>query len=138
MESNASTVKSPARYPFVALVKATDLASGSHLNGLTTDLSEGGCCVVTREPFSRGSQILLEIAKNGILLVTRATVAYSLQGQAMGLAFLEMAPDQMSILNGWLRDAIPAIRRNRSGEHPRSKPAIVEAGRLQSCVPDKN
>ncbi len=106
------------RYPFVATIKATDLASGTQLNGITTDLSEGGCCVVTREPFSRGTQILLEITKNGISLATRATVAYSLKDQAMGLAFLETPPDQLSILTGWLKDAIPTMRRNTKEEKP--------------------
>lgn len=109
-----------ARYPFVAMVKATDLASGTHLNGITTDLSGGGCCVVTREPFSRGIQILLEITKKGISFVTRATVAYSLPGQAMGLAFQEIAPNQMSILGDWLNDVIPTMRRNPKGEQSSS------------------
>ncbi len=67
---------------------------------------------MTREPFSRGTQILLEITKDGIALVTGAIVAYCLQGKGMGIAFRDMAPDQMIILAGWLRSTIPAMRRN--------------------------
>jgi hypothetical protein len=116
LESNASTGKRPARYPFTAKVRATDLASGTQLDGITRDLSEGGCCILTREPFTRNTRILLEITKNGISLVTPASVAYSLTAQAMGLAFLGVPPDQMSILAGWLKDAIPTIRRNARQE----------------------
>jgi len=60
-----------ARYPFVAIAKATDAVSGMQLVGLTTDLSEGGCRVSTRKgPFSEGTTILLEITKNGVSLRT--------------------------------------------------------------------
>ena len=62
-----------ARYPFVATVRATDLESRVRLDGLTTDLSEGGCCVLTREPYSRVTRILLEIMKNGVSLLTRCS-----------------------------------------------------------------
>jgi len=118
LKSEPSTGKRPARYPFLATVRATDLASGTQLNGITTDLSEGGCCVLTREPFSHGARILLEITKNGISFVTRATVAGSLKAQGMGLAFLDVPPDQMPILAGWLKAVIPTIRRNASEEKP--------------------
>ncbi len=92
------------------------MESRVRLDGLMTDLSEGGCCVLTREPFSRGTRILLEITKNGVSLLTRATVAYALEGKAMGLCFLELPPDQAPILEGWLRAAILSIRRDPQAE----------------------
>ena len=94
------------------------MASGTQLNGIATDLSEGGCCVLTREPFSHGTRILLEITKNGISFVTPATVAGSLKAQGMGLAFLDVPPDQMPILAGWLKAVVPTILPNASEEKP--------------------
>src|SRR5712671_7055092 len=92
-----------ARYPFVATVKATDLVSGMQLVGLTTDLSEGGCRISTRKgPFSEGTRILLEITKNGVSLLTNATVVYNLKDQFMGICFEEMPPEQATILAGWI------------------------------------
>ena len=83
------------RYPFVAFAKATDVISGMQLVGLTTDLSEGGCRISTRKgPFSEGTRILLEIAKNGVSLLTNATVVYNLKDQFMGICFDKMPPDQ--------------------------------------------
>jgi hypothetical protein len=98
------------RYPFVATVKATDAISGMHLIGLTTDLSEGGCRMSTRKgPFSVGTQILLEITKNGVSLLTNATVVYNLKDQFMGICFEEMAPEQAAIVAGWIRAAAALV-----------------------------
>jgi hypothetical protein len=102
----------PGRYPFVAEVKATDLASGTQISGETEDLSISGCCIRTREPLPRGSSILLEIKKGRILFVTRATVAYRLGAETMGVVFPNVPSEQRSILAGWLQAAIPTIRRN--------------------------
>jgi hypothetical protein len=110
----------PGRYPFVAEVRATDLASGTQIYGETEDLSKGGCCIRTREPLPRGSSIRLEIKKDGIHFVTRATVAYNLEAKAMGVVFLNVPSEQISILAGWLQTAIPAIRRNAREEQPGS------------------
>ena len=94
------------RNPFVATAKATDVVSGMHLVGLTTDLSEGGCRLSTKKgPFSEGTQILLEISKNGLTLLTNATVVYHLKGKCMGICFEEMPPDQAATLAGWIKAA---------------------------------
>lgn len=104
--SDTFTPTRPARYPFVATVKATDAVSGMQLVGLTTDLSEGGCRMSTRKgPFSEGTRILLEITKNGVSLLTKATVVYNLKDQFMGICFEEIPPDQAGILAGWIKAA---------------------------------
>jgi len=68
----------------------------------------------------RGSSILLEIKKGGVLFVTRATVAYILAAEAMGVIFLNVPSEQMPVLTGWLQAAIPTIRRNVREEQPGS------------------
>jgi hypothetical protein len=100
-----------ARYPFAATVKATDVVSGMQLVGLTTDLSEGGCRMSTRKgPFSEGTRILLEITKNGVALLTNATVVYNLKDQFMGICFEEMPSDQAAIVSCWLKAVIESTR----------------------------
>ena len=102
--SDTFTPTRRARYPFVAIAKATDAVSGMQLVGLTTDLSEGGCRMSTRKgPFSEGTRILLEITKNGVALLTNATVVYNLKDQFMGICFEKMPPDQAAILAGWIK-----------------------------------
>ena len=107
---SAPTGKRAPRYPFVARIKATDTISGMQLEGLTTDLSEGGCRISTRRgPFSEDTPILLEITKNGVSLLTNATVVYNLKDQFMGICFEEMPPDQRAILAGWIKAAIAVV-----------------------------
>jgi PilZ domain len=90
----------------VAIAKATDAVSGMQLVGLTTDLSEGGCRMSTRKgPFSEGTRILLEITKNGVALLTNATVVYNVKEQFMGICFEEMPPDQAANLESWIKAA---------------------------------
>ena len=107
--------KRPTRYAFVARVKATDLISGMQLDGLTSDLSEGGCCVMTRRaPFSPDTCILLQITKSGVSLSTHATVIYNLKDEVMGLRFDDMLPDDELTLHRWLKAAIPIAHRDRA------------------------
>jgi len=109
VESSPTGQRAP-RYAFVARIKATDTISGMRLEGLTTDLSEGGCRISTRRgPFSEGTPILLEITKNDVSLVTNATVVYNLKDQFMGICFEEMPPDQAAILAGWIRAASATV-----------------------------
>ena len=98
------------RYLFIAKFKATDTISEMQIEGLTTDLSEGGCGLVTRKgPFSPGTQVLLEITKGDVSLVTHATVIYNLKDQLMGLCFGEMAAQQKAILASWISAASPQL-----------------------------
>ena len=81
-------------------------SQGVQLVGLTTELSEGGCGMATRKrPFSEGTQILLEITKNGVSLLTNATVIYNLKDQFMGIRFEEMPPEHADTLPGWIKAA---------------------------------
>jgi hypothetical protein len=101
----ASTQRSP-RYLFIAKFKATDAISGMQVEGLTTDLSEGGCCLLMRKgPFSQGTPILLEITKNGVRLLANATVVYNLRDQVIGVCFAEMTAEQAAIHAGWIKAA---------------------------------
>lgn len=96
----------------MARAKATDELSGVQLEGLTTHLSEGGCCIMTRRAlFSQGTPILLEITKDGVSMRTHAFVAYNLKNQFVGLCFLKMPPSQEAILAGWLQAAMPSPSR---------------------------
>ena len=104
--------KRRARCPFVARAKATDVVSGMQIDGLTTHLSVGGCCTLTRRaPLSQGTKILLEITKDGVSLRTHAFVVYNLKDQFMGLCFVEMPPGQAAILAGWMKAAMPSLSR---------------------------
>lgn len=60
-----------------------------------------------RGPFSAGTEVLLEIKKDGVSLAANATVVYNLKDRVMGLSFAEMSAKQTAILEKWLKAAMP-------------------------------
>lgn len=121
-----------ARYPFAAKVALSESGSNVRVLGLTTDLSEGGCCVRVQEVFARGTAVELEITKNDESLKTEATVAYALPPNVMGLSFAEMNASHKAILRNWITHAIPTLRRGIADKDPTPSPAeplsIASAG----------
>ena len=106
----AAAPQRSTRYLFVAKFKATDVISGKQIEGLTTDLSEGGCCVLARRaPYSPGTQIRVEISKNNLTLHADATVIYNLKDQIMGLQFGSMNAEGEAILRNWIKAATPSL-----------------------------
>lgn len=93
------------RLPFAAEVRAAELHSGREIWAETANLSKGGCYVRTREPFSQGTLLAIEIRHNGAHFLTDAMVAYTLESNGMGLSFLNVPADELPILEQWLHSA---------------------------------
>jgi len=93
------------RLPFAAEVRATELHSGREIWGETANLSRGGCYVRTREPFPQGTLLAIEIRHHGVRFLTDAMVAYTLELTGMGLSFLNVSANDLSILEQWLSSA---------------------------------
>lgn len=91
-----------ARFSFAAELLATELNSGTEIWGETTNLNRGGCYVRTKHTFPQGTLLLVEIRHRGVRFVTDARVAYDLEGEGMGLAFLNVPATQLPILEDWL------------------------------------
>jgi hypothetical protein len=82
------------------------------VEGLTAELSEGGCSILARRaPFSLGTEVLLETTKDRVSLRTQATVLYTLKDGIVGLHFAEMPPDRAAILAAWMKAATPSLKR---------------------------
>jgi len=93
------------RLAFAAEVRATELHSGREIWGETANLSKGGCYVRTREPFSQGTLLAIEIRHHGEHFLTDAMVAYTLKSNGMGLSFLNVPANELPILEQWLSSA---------------------------------
>lgn len=90
------------RLPFNAEVRASELNSGIEIWGATTNLSKGGCYVRTRRPFPQGTLVVIEIRNHGVRFLTDARVVYALDCEGMGLSFLNVPANQLSVLEDWL------------------------------------
>jgi len=95
----------PDRLAFAAEVRATELHFGREIWGETANLSKGGCYVRTREPFSQGTLLAIEIRHNGVYFLTDAMVVYTLESNGMGLSFLNVPVNELPILAQWLSSA---------------------------------
>lgn len=93
------------RLPFAAEIRATELDSGRESWGETSNLSKGGCYVRTRQPFSQGTLLEIEIKNQGVRFLTDAIVVYTLEANGMGLSFVNVPANELSILEHWLSSA---------------------------------
>lgn len=102
------------RCPLVSSVEVIDLSSGTRLTGRTSELGIGGCYIETPDPFPKETLVQLRIFRGQGVFETKAKVAYSHDAQfrsGMGLAFVEMAPNQRSLLEGWLAEIVITLMR---------------------------
>jgi hypothetical protein len=70
------------------------------------ELSLYGCYLDTRTPLPRGSQVTIKIYSNGQFFEAAATVIYSQPTLGMGLAFRQVKPVFLAVLQVWLRQAL--------------------------------
>lgn len=97
------------RYPFAADSIVLDLESGSRSDGVTSDISLGGCFVCTSKPFPLKTRARLTLTYKGEAVEALCMVRIVKPKIGMGLEFLDIGPDSVSLLNGWLE----RLRRSR-------------------------
>ena len=94
------------RCPFVASAEVTDLKSDTRLSARISELGVGGCYVDAMNPFPEGSPVTVRIVRDKGSFETNAKVVYCHPACGMGLAFTDMAPNQRSVLEEWLAEAV--------------------------------
>jgi PilZ domain len=87
--------------------EATDVESGSRLQGVTRDVGLFGCFVETMTPFLSGRVIALKITHDNQTFAVAGEVAYAVAGEGMGIAFGAIAPGEYTVLKGWLLEDPP-------------------------------
>lgn len=67
------------------------LVGGQTLVGYSKDISTGGVFIETEDPPEKGAEVTLRfrLTPESPILEARATVAYSISGEGMGLRFLD-------------------------------------------------
>src|SRR5882757_11478706 len=101
-QSGGKERRSEPRYPFAAMVEATEIRSNTKINGRISDIGVGGCYVEVMSPFAIGADLKVRITRNEQTLTAKAKVLYSTGGMGMGLIFTGVDPDQRHILHHWV------------------------------------
>jgi hypothetical protein len=92
------------RFTFIATVDISDAESGIRLAGRISEISRRGCYIDVLNTLPKETPIQLRITRDSGTFVTPGSVIYVLERMGMGVAFLDTAPDQLSILDSWLAE----------------------------------
>ena len=106
----ATKQRSVRRCPLVASAEVTELASGARLSARTSELALGGCFIDALNSFPEGTLIKLRITRDGGVFETKAKVVYCDPRYGMGVAFVEMPPEQRSVLEDWIAEIVSQLR----------------------------
>lgn len=90
------------RYPFAADAEVLDLESGARSEGVTSDLSLGGCFICTSKPLPVKSRARVTLKRKGESVEALATVRIVKPKIGMGLEFIDLEPASVAILTRWL------------------------------------
>jgi hypothetical protein len=97
------------RHPFAADATAIDLETGNSSEGVTSDLSMGGCFVCTSKPLTAGGRIRLTLTRKEQTVQALCAVRIVKPRVGMGLEFLDVDEKSKQMLDRWLEQ----IRRER-------------------------
>jgi hypothetical protein len=70
------------------------------------ELSLYGCYLDTKTPLPRGTTVTIKIISGGQFFEASATVIYAQPTLGMGVAFREVKPTYLAVLQKWLRQAL--------------------------------
>jgi c-di-GMP-binding flagellar brake protein YcgR len=90
------------RYPFAADAEMLELKSGSHVSGVTSDISLGGCFVCARRTLEVGARIRGTLTHQGQKVEMLAVVRVVKPQVGMGLEFLDIDPHSNARLLAWI------------------------------------
>lgn len=92
------------RYSFIAEVTVTDVSSDTRFSGRISEISRKGCYVDILNPLPVGTTLQLKISRDLGVLTTTGKIIYAQPGMGMGVAFLDIPPDQLKTLDAWLAE----------------------------------
>jgi len=90
------------RFPFAADVDIIDMESGARTNGVTSDLSLGGCFVCTSKPLPIGTRVRITLARKTQTVEALAIVRILKPRIGMGVEFIDVERPYDEVLCRWI------------------------------------
>jgi hypothetical protein len=97
------------RYPFAADAEVLDLESGTRSEGVTSDISLGGCFICTSKPLPLKTRTRVTLQRKDERVEALAMVRIVKPRIGMGLEFIDIESASTATLNRWLEQ----LRRTR-------------------------
>ena len=90
------------RFPFAADASLIDLESGKQSEGVTSDISLGGCFVCTSKPLPVKSRVRVSLMRKEQRVEALAVVRTVKPRIGMGVEFLDVEPSSCAVLERWI------------------------------------
>lgn len=97
------------RYPFAADVELIDLEAGKQVEGVTSDLSLGGCFVCASKLLPLNTRARMKLTRKTQILEALVVVRIVKPRVGMGIEFFDLEPPNNEVLATW----IESLRRTR-------------------------
>jgi len=97
------------RYPFAADAELIDLESGKQVEGVTSDISLGGCFICTSKSMPINSRSRLRLTRKNQVLEALVVVRIVKPRVGLGIEFFDLEPPNNAILADWIN----TLRRTR-------------------------
>ena len=97
------------RYPFAADAELIDLESGKQVEGVTSDISLGGCFICTSKSMPINSRARMRLTRKGQVLEALVSVRIVKPRVGLGIEFVDLEPPNTAILDDWIN----TLRRTR-------------------------
>jgi hypothetical protein len=90
------------RFPFAGDVELIDLETGKQVEGVTSDISLGGCFVCTSKPLPVNARARLKLVRKSQVIEALVVVRIVKPRIGMGIEFFDLEPAYNDILLTWL------------------------------------
>lgn len=90
------------RYPFAADAELIDLESGAQANGVTCDISLGGCFICTSKPLALKARARMTLTRKGQAIQAFAVVRIVKPRIGMGVEFIDVESSDLATLSRWI------------------------------------
>jgi PilZ domain len=90
------------RYPFAVDAQLIELDSGNRTEGVTSDVSLGGCFICTSKPLVLSRRVRVILSRKGLTVEGLAVVRVVKPRIGMGIEFLDLEPQFAENLCRWI------------------------------------
>jgi PilZ domain len=90
------------RYTLIASVELREPLTDTRIAGRISEISRKGCYVDVLITLPQGTLLDVRISRDQGVFESKGKIVYVHEGMGMGVAFVELAPEQLKILDSWL------------------------------------
>jgi hypothetical protein len=94
------------RYTFIATVDIVEPVTDTKFSGRVSEISRKGCYLDILNTLPKGTLIHIMISRDKGTFVTAGKIIYVQDGVGMGVAFADVQPDQLAVLDSWLAELV--------------------------------